>query len=97
LFVVLNVRVPPSLGFFSEVLVLGSFFVFYLSLGFWIFIMFFFVGLYNIYLFCFMSHGDGSLSNSFVELELREHFLFLLHFLPCFGLVFFLSLLLPVF
>ena len=34
LFVVLNVRVPPSLGFFSEILVLGSFFMFYLSLGF---------------------------------------------------------------
>lgn len=97
LFIILNVSVPPSLGFFSEVIVLGSLFSFYISLGFWLFIMFFFVGLYNIYLFCFMSHGEGFLINSFIELEVREHFLFFLHFVPCFGLVFFLNLLFPFF
>lgn len=95
-FVSLNMRVPPSIGFFSEVLVLGPIFFFYFLLGFWLFFMFFFVGVYNIYLFCFMGHGEGFISNSFFELEAREHLLFFLHFLPCFGLLFFLDYLVPM-
>jgi hypothetical protein len=53
----------------------------------------FFVGVYNVYLFCYMSHGEGTLSELSVSLDTREHLLVFLHFFPCFGLVFFLNLL----
>jgi hypothetical protein len=85
--------VPPSLGFFSEIMVLGPLLVYFFFLGVWLFVLFFFVGVYNIYLFCFMNHGEGRLSGNVHRMELREHFLSFFHFFPCFGVLFWIDLL----
>jgi len=86
-------RVPPSLGFFSEVLILGPVFMYYFFLSFWLFFLLFLVGVYNIYLFCFMGHGSGFTRYKFGDLELREHYLFFMHGVPCLGLILFLDVL----
>jgi len=92
-FFVFNMSVPPSLGFFSEIFILGPLFFYYFFVSFWLFIIVFFVGVYNIYLFCFLRHGENTLSYFFGDLETREHYLFLIHGLPCLGLIFFLDFL----
>jgi len=93
LFARFNMRVPPSLGFFSEVLILGPVFMYYFFLSFWLFFLLFLVGVYNIYLFCFMGHGSGFTRYKFGDLELREHYLFFMHGVPCLGLILFLDVL----
>lgn len=94
LFIRLNIRAPPRLGFFSEILILGPIFLFSFFLSCWMFFMLFFVAVYNVFLFCFISHGNGVLSYLFGDLEVREQYLFLMHSLPCFLIVFSLNLLL---
>jgi len=89
LLVILNMRVPPSLGFFSEVLLLGLLALWFFFCSVILFFMSFFVGAYNVILFCFSRHGVGNSMRLFMELETREHLLFLLHTFPCFGLIFF--------
>jgi len=93
LFISFNIRVPPSMGFFSEIIILGPIFIFYFLLSFWLFILLFLVGAYNIYLFCFIGHGGGFINHNFNGLELREHFLFFMHGVPCLSLIFFLDIL----
>jgi len=93
LFIRFNLRAPPRLGFFSEILILGPVFVFSFFLGIWIFFLLLFVAIYNIFLFCFIGHGRGILSYSFGDLEVREQYLFLIHGIPCLLLVFFLNIL----
>jgi len=94
LFVRFNLRAPPRMGFFSEILILGPIFLMSFFLGIWLFFLLLFVAVYNIFLFCFIGHGNGILRYYFGELEVREQFLFLIHAIPCFALIFFLNLLL---
>jgi len=93
LFIRFNLRAPPRLGFFSEILILGPIFLFSFFLGIWLFFLLLFVAIYNIFLFCFIRHGRGILSYLFGDLEVREQYLFLAHGIPCLLLVFFLNIL----
>jgi len=94
LFIRFNLRAPPRLGFFSEILILGPIFLFSFFLGTWLLFLLFFVAVYNVFLFCFIGHGRGIVTYYFGDLELREQYLFIIHAIPCFALVFFLNILL---
>jgi len=65
--------VPPSLGFFSEILVLmGVLSVWYFHF-FVCFIMLVLVGFYNIYLFVSVGHGVGGYGVRLLQVLVREH------------------------
>lgn len=88
----LNLRVPPFISFYSEVLILGSLLSF--SLYEWIFVVFscFFTGVYCIYMYTRVSHGNG-VYNFFYFLDSKTICVSLCHcfFVLFYPLFFFLS------
>lgn len=82
LFSVLNIGVPPSLSFFSEINILmgvGYFHFFSYFLG---GLFLFLAGVYRIYLYGTSGHGLSMLGGFYSFLALREYLLFLGHFFP---------------
>jgi hypothetical protein len=78
--------VPPSLSFFSEILVLVSIISFrYLN---FIFcgVIFFFVGIYNLYFFMVGGHGLFIDFAFFFDFDVVEHLFSFFHLIPCFVL-----------
>lgn len=91
LFSILNMGVPPSLSFFSEVFIVtrvGSydFFSFFFGGG-----VLFFAGVYSIYIFVSSMHGLSFFRDLFFFITLREYLVIYGHFYPSFFLPIFLS------
>jgi len=90
---ILNMGVPPSLRFFSEVIIivsLGSYYFFgYLVLG----VLLFFSGVYGIYMFVVSMHGESFFSSFYGVSTVREYLLVWGHFFPVFLLTLFVSFL----
>jgi NADH-ubiquinone oxidoreductase chain 4 len=91
MFCVLNMGVPPSLSFFSEVYIVirvgGYAFFSFLLLA----LLLFFSGVYSIYLFVGVMHGGSFFSNvSFLPM-VREYMVFFCHLFPSVIIVFFLG------
>lgn len=89
LFSVLNMGVPPSFSFFSEVIILSG--LGYLNLYSFFFVGFFlfFAGLYGIFLYVVSSHGISLLGGIFGNFTVREYLniyghIFPLGFIPLF-------------
>lgn len=79
---ILNMGVPPSLSFFSEVMIIvsvGSYIFFgYLFLG----VLLFFSGVYGIYIFVVSIHGESFFSSFYRVSTTREYLLVWGHFFP---------------
>jgi NADH-ubiquinone oxidoreductase chain 4 len=87
-FCVLNMGVPPSLGFLSEVFIIVSFLGYGLFSLFFCFLVLLFSGVYRIYLYRGPIHGPFSFTG-FFPLSVREHFVCFSHLFPLFLLPFF--------
>lgn len=89
-----NISCPPSINFFSEILIIFSLLrnrkIILLPLA----ILLFMRGLYSVYLFSLIVHGDSSVKRFyFFSLDTRDMYLFLRHSFPIFFLYFFFDLL----
>lgn len=88
---VLNMGVPPSLSFFSEVMIIisvGS----YCFLGFvFLCLLLFFSGVYGIYIFVVSMHGERYFSSFHRAPSVREYLLVWGHFFPVFLVPFYAS------
>uniref|UniRef100_UPI00315D49D8 NADH dehydrogenase subunit 4 n=1 Tax=Allonothrus sinicus TaxID=3138099 RepID=UPI00315D49D8 len=91
LFSIVNMGVPPSMSFFSEVFILmglGSFdFYSYFIAG----MVLFFAGVYGIYVYVSSMHGMSFFSDLFFFVSVREYLILYGHFYPCFVSVLFLG------
>lgn len=83
LFLVLNMGVPPSLSFFSEVMILCGRFSFWFFNCFVFFGLLLFSGFYGIVLFVCCSHGNGVIEGMQLGLRVREVLNFFIHFFFC--------------
>lgn len=90
-FCALNMGFPPSLSFFSEVFIvmgLGSYsFSSLLFLG----VLLFFAGVYRIYLYVRVMHGEGFFNGFSCLPTVREYLVLFCHLWPSFMTVFFLG------
>lgn len=87
----LNLRVPPFISFYSEVIIVSSLLCFSLVDWFFVFFSCFFTGVYCVYMYCSVSHGGGGFNIFFLDSKTL-----LVGFSHCFfvfsyPLVFFLS------
>lgn len=82
IFCFLNIRLPPTLGFWGELfLLMGSFSVDFMVF-FFILVLLLVVGFYGVFMFFGVSHGGGFLFSSYVNIYVREYLLFFFHFVP---------------
>jgi len=90
-FCIINMGVPPSFSFFSEILILGGMRILrFYSVAFSSLFLFS-AGVYGIYLFVVSSHGFPVLEGTFFSTSLREYLNFYGHFFPLFFFFFFLN------
>jgi len=89
LFLVLNIGVPPSLSFFSEIMIICGRFSFWFLHCFVFFGLLLFSGFYGILLFVCCSHGGGGTEGMQLGLRVREVLNFFIHFFFCVYIVLF--------
>jgi len=86
-FSILNIGVPPFLPFFSEVSILIGLLTsnfFYLR---FLFVVSFFAGVYGIYMYVFLMHGNVLMRLLRFSINVREFLVFFGHFVPLLFLV----------
>jgi NADH:ubiquinone oxidoreductase subunit 4 (subunit M) len=93
LFGVLNMGVPPSLSFFSEVLSFSGLLGFHFRLILVGFFFLFLAGVYGIFFYAFMCHGLSVFEGLLGHLSIREFLLGFGHFFPLFYVPFFIGVL----
>lgn len=86
IFVVLNMGVPPSLGFFSEVFIVIGAGLYDFSSYFWVFMFLLMSGVFRIYLYVRIIHGGGLFHSYVSVLQLRECLICWGHLFPSFFL-----------
>nr|YP_010937778.1 NADH dehydrogenase subunit 4 [Ossuaria sichuanensis]WKW96225.1 NADH dehydrogenase subunit 4 [Ossuaria sichuanensis] len=91
IFSVFNMGCPPSMNFFSEILILNSMMSYWsISYLFFMFISFFSC-CFSMYLFSYIQHGISSYFYSFSLVYIREYLLMIIHFLPLILILFSLN------
>lgn len=91
MFCVLNIGVPPSLSFFSEVfIVMGLARAWFFSVVF-VGTVLFFAGVYSIYLYVSVMHGERVFSHSVYAPTVRDYLILFCHFYPIVFIVVFLG------
>lgn len=88
---IFNMGVPPSLSFFSEVFVLMSVGGFSVSSFWFCGVILLFSGIYGIYMYTSMSHGESLFCGVSHFFRLRECLVIYGHLFPLFYVIFFVS------
>jgi len=91
LFCILNMGVPPSLAFFSEVFILIGVGAYGLSSLGLLGLFLFFAGVYSIYMYVSVMHGVRVFGHAPFFALVREYLVFFCHFVPSLLWVFFLG------
>nr|WGU49405.1 NADH dehydrogenase subunit 4 [Cylas formicarius]WGU49418.1 NADH dehydrogenase subunit 4 [Cylas formicarius]WGU49431.1 NADH dehydrogenase subunit 4 [Cylas formicarius]WGU49444.1 NADH dehydrogenase subunit 4 [Cylas formicarius]WGU49457.1 NADH dehydrogenase subunit 4 [Cylas formicarius] len=78
-----NMAAPPSMNLLGEIFLINSLVSFSNLNMLFLFLTTFFSGAYSLYLYSFSQHGKfSSYIFSFMNMNIREHFLLLLHWMP---------------
>jgi NADH-ubiquinone oxidoreductase chain 4 len=90
-FCVLNMGVPPSLSFVSEVYIVMGVGRYHFFSFFFVGLVLFFAGVYRIYLYVRVMHGGRFFGHVSYSPVVREYLVFFCHFFPSLLIVFFLG------